>query len=150
MSDTSPIIGQADALMRKHRRTFVVGGASSADMPPTSVVDDVPVLTEVVDDFDAPLQNSGDTARLLDEHIAFVIEQRCELLEKELEAWVDAHLPQAIAAALDQFSDQLMARLSLHARTELLPQLLLALQTGEAVSTHSAHVSPQAKETPPV
>lgn len=108
-SAPSPVVQQADALMRRHRR-FVAGGEV---VPP--VVDDLPVLTEVVDDAVAVFPEQEMAARI---HAA-VGATEAELA-RALERWIAMHLPQALEQALGRVSEQLQQELAARLRSEVL------------------------------
>lgn len=105
----APVLQQADALMRRHRR-FVAGGEVSVP-----AVDDLPVLTEVVDDAVAVLPEQEVAARI---HAA-VGATEAELA-RALERWIATHLPQALEQALGRVSEQLQQELAARLRAELL------------------------------
>lgn len=105
----NPVLQQADALMRRHRR-FVAGGEVSVP-----AIDDVPVLTEVVEDAVAAVPESDVDARI---HAA-VGATEAELA-RALERWIAMHLPQALEQALGRVSEQLQQELAARLRSELL------------------------------
>lgn len=109
MSDPD-VIGQIDALIGRHRN-------------PGAPEEDLPVLTEVVEEDAATMQqpsgSESDAARLSAQRLA---------LARELEAWLDEQLPDAVLRVLDGLSDQLIAQVAARARLELLPKLKAALE----------------------
>ena len=147
MSDS--LLDQADALMR--RRSFVAGVQSGqtgsdgrGDAVDEAAIEDVPVLTDVVDD-DAVAQHpqiaGGDSGRMdLEARVALEIEQalrqrlnqllmdRQTLLAREIEAWLDEQMPQLVIRAMDGITDHLVSLLANRAKDELLPRLEAALK----------------------
>lgn len=103
MSDD--VFGKADALMK--RRAFIAGGAQPA--PP---VEDVPVLTEVVDPSQAvPALSASLSGSPGAEDLA---ERMHELLDplppdiaRAVENWLVATLPRLVASRLDGLSEQI-------------------------------------------
>lgn len=110
MTDERDIIGQADALMRRHR-SFV---ARSADDRPEQSAEsaacdaDLPVLTEIVAADDVPPRDIHDMLDALRDGI-----------DTELSSWLIEVLPAAVANA----SQQILAELDAKARNTLLPRL---------------------------
>lgn len=120
------LMQKADALMRRHR-VFVAGVAENAATAEAPLPEDVPVLTEVVSPDTVlaavpPIQTSVDIAALRGA-LAF-----------ELETWLDEELPQHVMRVLDGVTDQLIAQLSLKARSDLLPRLQGILKSAEAAA----------------
>lgn len=107
------VIGQVDALIGRHRT-------------PGATEDDLPILTEVVADDDALPPSSEPAPRQESERIAIIR----QALARELEAWLDEELPDAVLRVLDGLSDQLIAQVAARARLELLPRLKAALEDG--------------------
>lgn len=119
------LIGKADALLRKHR------GAEPPAHP-----DDLPILTDVVTDFDdgipllADPVGGQDSAEPADPHRAL---NRAELVEhlvqidtliaREVEAWLSNELPQLLSRELDSLSERLRVETLAHLRATLLPTL---------------------------
>jgi hypothetical protein len=118
--DTDEILGQADALIRRHR-VFASGDAASP-IPD----DDIPVLTEIVNDaqlkngFVNQLENSFATAPV---HV----QQHLDALREELTRWLNNELPQTVLKVTDGLADQLMAELTHQAEQKLLPRLIARL-----------------------
>ncbi len=108
----APVLQQADALMRRHRR-FVAGGEVTVN----TASEDVPVLTEVID-------QDAMTEVLPEQEIAARIHAAVGANEAELaralERWIATHLPHALALALDTVADQLKQELAARLRAELL------------------------------
>ncbi|MBS3916810.1 MAG: hypothetical protein KGZ31_03865 [Sulfuritalea sp.] len=99
------IFGKADALMK--RRAFIAGGAQ-----PSAPVEDVPVLTEVVDPSQAvPALSAALSGSPGAEDLA---ERMHELLDplppdiaRAVENWLVATLPRLVASRLDGLSEQI-------------------------------------------
>lgn len=106
------VIDQADALINRHRP--LPGSAH-----PQSE-EGIPVLTEVVD-----LQ-TGNIAPVAADTQAAVR----AALARELEAWLDEKLPEAVLRIIDGLSDQMISQVAAQARLELLPRLKDALESG--------------------
>lgn len=118
--ETHRVLAQADALMGRHR-VFIAG----AGAPPietaslTTDEEDIPVLTEIVDDRDTlALPGPNPVEDLL-------VVQR-QQLEQTIEQWMDQRLPEEVLRVMDGVSDQLIGTLVSKMRAELLPQLLAA------------------------
>ena len=115
------IFGKADALMK--RRAFVAGGAQAA--PP---VEDLPVLTEVVDPSHAvPALSAALSDSPGAEHLA---ERMRELLgplppdiARAVENWLVATLPRLVARRLDGIAEQVAEEVGAALR-ETLPLLI--------------------------
>ncbi|MCX7173463.1 MAG: hypothetical protein NT159_05995 [Proteobacteria bacterium] len=153
---SSKLFDQADALMR--RRSFVAGTKAEraepewrAEVADDCASDDVPVLTDVVND-DLVAQGSqtpgGETDSTESEaNIALRIElalrqrlsqllmDRQALLAQEIEAWLDEQMPQLVIRAMDGITDHLVALLANRAKDELLPRLEAALKPPDATET---------------
>lgn len=118
MSDD--VIGKADALMRRHR-VFVAGGPR----PPAD--EDVPILTEVVDDGAAePTAPAGQEDQLR-ERVANLRALQDEAVVLAMEAWLAERLPAVVAEAIESLSDQVATRLEAEVRDNLLNHLRAAL-----------------------
>lgn len=111
----SPLMQQADALMRRHRRVFVAGADSTP--PPAG---DVPVLTEVVEN-DALVASA---TRVAEEEVRARIHAAVGANEAELaralERWIATQLPHALSLALESVAEQLKLELAARLRAELL------------------------------
>lgn len=116
MAQGDDILGQADALMHRHR-SFVARNAAAAAPAETPAKEaDIPLLTEIV----APAADTdGGTGPLLP----------AQALEKEFDDWLAEVLPARIEAFAAQAGKQLLADLEQEARHTLLPRLLAALAT---------------------
>ena len=112
---TRAVLSQADALMRRHR-VFVAG----ADIAGTA--DDLPVLTEVVDDADFGTRIRGANVD------ALRASQRAAI-STALDKWLDAELPLAIQSLTDSLSEQLLVTLKVRAKAELFERLVKELDS---------------------
>lgn len=108
----APVLQQADALMRRHRR-FVAGGEVTVN----AVAEDVPVLTEVVEQ-DA--LSTGVPEQEIAARIHAAVGANEAELARALERWIATQLPHALALALDSVADQLQQELAARLRAELL------------------------------
>lgn len=115
----SPLLQQADALMRRHRRVFVAG----ADPIPTATpadVGEVPVLTEVVE----ADQLISSASRLAEDEVRARIHAAVGAndaeLARALERWIATQLPHALSQALESVAEQLKLELAARLRAELL------------------------------
>jgi hypothetical protein len=120
------LMNKADALIRRHR-TFVASPTPATQpahdpalsLPVLSMEppeEDVPVLTEVVDE---DMARQGSAAVMVDS--ALTDQQR--VIRAAIERWVDEALPEAILHVLDGFTDRLIAAVSDRARQDLLASL---------------------------
>ena len=105
------VITQVDALIGRHRS------------PQSGTDDDLPVLTEVVAAETAPPHSSADLVTIPLQTATIRL-----ALARELEAWLDEKLPDAVLRVLDGISDQLITQIAAQARLELLPRLKAALE----------------------
>ncbi len=105
------VITQVDALIGRHRS------------PHTGTDDDLPVLTEVVATETISPHPPSDSAVIPQQTAAIRL-----ALARELEAWLDEKLPDAVLRVLDGISDQLITKIAAQARLELLPKLKAALE----------------------
>lgn len=92
-SEAAVVMRQADALIQRHRRAFVAGGE------PGMGNDDVPVLTEVVDDASPSGRHETD-------------------LVQALEHWVAEKLPEIVAQSMAGMTAQLTEELAERLRAE--------------------------------
>lgn len=125
-SSSDRVLGKADALIRRHR-SFIAnaageGGQESEPLAdrqtaaPSELEEDIPVLTDVIDDPDAAQKTAAEvlSLALTDQQIA---------IHAAIERWVDETLPEAILHVLDGFTDRLIAAVSERARADLLHSL---------------------------
>lgn len=139
MSDENSVLAQADALIRKRRRSFVAGAAGAGGK--AAAEEDVPTLTErVEEDAEAVADLVDLIASTSDTRLAQALHQRGELLDAELEDWLTARLPLLIKTAIDNLAPRLIEEVSAQARMELQSRLLEALYHGRL---------PPATENPP-
>lgn len=128
------LLHKADALLRRHR------SSSPAPEPDVEVPlddEDLPILTEVVEDF-APAQPASpqpapaqppapvperseteDAATLMAENLI----ELDTAIQREVEAWFTNELPQVLSRELDRLSDRLREEALTHLRSTLLPAL---------------------------
>lgn len=125
----SPLMQQADALMRRHRRVFVAG-AENTPAP----AGDVPVLTEVVEN-DALVASA---VRVAEEEVRARIHAAVGANEAELaralERWIATQLPHALSLALESVAEQLKVELAARLRAELLTRPMFD-QQGKKTAT---------------
>lgn len=132
MADSEDILQKADTLMRRHR-VFVAGGEPLPPAEGSGPIEDIPVLTEVVE---APATSLtipvGIDSKVIEgfvnERLAALFPARREMLARELENWLDEQLPQIVMRLFDGITDQLLAQVSRQARSALLPRLQSALE----------------------
>jgi hypothetical protein len=110
MGSEDDILGQADALMRRHR-SFVARSAeiepSPDERPATPDEEDIPLLTEVVDTEVVPQS----------------IDTLIDALGSEIEATLSDWLVDALPTAVMNASQHVLSELDAKARNTLLPQL---------------------------
>lgn len=132
------LLGQADALLRRHRGGepgAVVAAAAGFDDP------DLPILTDVVDEAELPALGlpastpsaptpataaAAAAAASLISARAALADELVELdteITRQVEAWLEAELPQIVARELDQFTERLHAEALARLRATLLPAL---------------------------
>jgi len=102
------IVGKADALMKRHR-AFVAAGAQAAAAPP---VEDLPVLTDIVDPAAAaPALNAilsgGPGAEALTERMRELLAPLPPDIAHALESWLAATLPRLVARQLDGVAEHI-------------------------------------------
>lgn len=122
LREADVLLHKADALLRRHRLTPV-----RAD--PEDDAADIPILTDVVEDFDlappppepAPTLDPG-TPVESDETIELLVSLDTEIT-RELEAWFASEMPQLVSREFDRFSERLREEVMAHVRATLLPTL---------------------------
>lgn len=102
------VVSAADAFMNRLR-------------PPAE--EDVPLLTDVVDEDDLPAPAYPPST------LSDAVQAE---LSQELEEWLDMRLTGAILKVLDGLADQLVAQISQEARADLLPRLQAVLDRDAA------------------
>lgn len=108
MSKESDVLGQADALMRRHR-SFVARPAGTASAPAEIPVDaELPVLTEIIPEDQAKPQTLEEVLASLHEDI-----------RDELSTWLVDILPAVVANASQHILNEIDAK----TRVTLLPRL---------------------------
>lgn len=139
LAEADLLLNKADALLRRHRATLPT--------PPAPVLSDdfgdLPILTDVVEDFDqSPAQPATSATLPPVEPPAGAIEAIEQLVEleteikREIEDWLDAELPQIVSRELDRLSERLMEEVTAHARATLLHTL------SERISERLAGLAP--------
>ncbi|MBI5862479.1 MAG: hypothetical protein HZB64_09935 [Rhodocyclales bacterium] len=124
IDDTTQILGQADALIRRHR-VFVAASQADANATPaegmaTASTDagldtepELPLLTEIV---------------TLDELASPSLEAQCaHAIQEEITRWLDEELPGAVLKVTDGLADQLVQKITHQAGNALLPRVLAHL-----------------------
>ncbi len=112
-ADTEGLLDKADALIRRHR-VFVAGSPSPVLEENVVSDDDLPVLTEVVNEA---------TLATAPAHM----QQHLDALREELSLWLSEELPHAVLKVTDGLADQLMGELTHQAEKHLLPRLIARL-----------------------
>lgn len=135
------VLQAADALMRRHRRVFVAGAAAettpaaATTAEPTALTDadDIPVLTDAVDDLAAPAIQAvrEDIAK----HIHAAVTASEAELTQALERWIEAYLPKMLAHALDGVAEQLRAEIAAKLRAEILNRPIFQTQPASSDPT---------------
>ena len=122
LREADMLLHKADALLRRHRLP---------PAPPVPGVDyaDIPILTDVVEDFDlepTPLEPVSTLDPTLpvesDEMIEHLVSLDTEIT-RELEAWFASEMPQLVSREFDRFSERLREEVMAHVRATLLPTL---------------------------
>lgn len=111
----SDVLSKADALIQ--RRRVELGGVPEPQ--PAHWPDDIPVLTEVVEET-APIPTFSETDK----------QALRDAIRRELDSWLDENLPQIVVHMLDGIGDTLIRHLHQSAREDLLLRLEQALNTG--------------------
>ena len=112
---TRAILSQADALMRRHR-VFVAGAEV------TNPADDLPVLTEVVDD-------TGFGTKIHANNIDALRASQRAAISTALDKWLATELPLAIQTLADGLTEQLLVTLKARAKAELFERLVKELDS---------------------
>lgn len=118
------LLDQADALLRRHR------GAEQGAARPRAALDDedLPILTDVVDDLElvqepasAPAAQGaaaaaparpGDAQKGLEQAVL-----------REVESWITSEMPRILARELDQLGERLREEMLAHLQSTLAPRL---------------------------
>ena len=125
LDEADALLLKADALLRKHKR---------AESPARDEdYDDLPILTEIIDDFELPSAPlPGDDALFARDPgpvrdapvvLAEYLVDLDTVLARELETWFANELPQLITRELDQLTDRLRTESLAHMRATLVPAL---------------------------
>lgn len=136
------LLDKADALLRRHRDTGPEPVVTESDpILPLADGDDLPILTDIVDEFDAdipvltdaapPVATSPPPATIpaaaahgIDP--AIVAEHLIEIdteISREVEAWLANELPQILSRELDALVEKVRRETLAHLRATLLPTL---------------------------
>jgi hypothetical protein len=121
--DTSELLRQADALIRRNRPYVAGSTPTAASVPPAE--DDLPVLTDIVTAQEAALATAPPH-----------MQQHLDALREELSRWLEQELPHAVLKVTDGLADQLMGELTHQAEKKLLPRLIARLD-GTAADSDS-------------
>jgi len=123
------LLHKADALLRRHK-----GSEREPDVEVSLEEEELPILTDVVDAFDAPqaapIEEAAASAAPQApapsapdiEMAEFLINLDTEIA-REVEAWFATELPQLLSRELDRLADRLRAEALAHLRATLLPAL---------------------------
>ncbi len=138
------LIGKADALLRRHHATNAPPAAAATPAEAPDDGDELPILTDVVLDFDenipllsevAQLQQNtpspapaaaANQAGLSIQDRAVLVEHLVEidtLIAHEVETWLSNELPQLLSRELDKLNERLRIETLAHLRATLLPTL---------------------------
>lgn len=116
------LLNKADALLRRHRLTPI-------RPDPEEDYADIPILTDVVEDFDLepPLLEPPPTLDPAtpvesDEMIEHLVSLDTEI-SRELETWFASEMPQLVSREFERFSERLREEVLAHVRATLLPAL---------------------------
>ncbi|MDX9836876.1 MAG: hypothetical protein RBT39_04870 [Azoarcus sp.] len=137
------LIGKADALLRRHHGTPPPAQSEAADES-SDDSDELPILTDVVLDFDENIPLLSDVAHLqadgqtpaaapttnntglnIQDH-AQLVEHLVEidtLIAHEVEAWISNELPQLLSREVNKLNERLRIETLAHLRATLLPTL---------------------------
>lgn len=129
MADADDLLRQADRLMKRHR-VFVAAGAQAPEAAEAVPPEELPVLTDVVEQVAEPTPvtfTSEQLAALAQELLYERLPLQRQALADELAAWLDNELPQVVMRVLDGVTDQLVAQVTREATAALLPRLQSAL-----------------------
>ena len=120
-NETTKVLDQADALMRRHR-VFVAGmqTTEAPSAPRSADDDDLPILTDAVD---LPVA-MDDQHRTASES---AIPLRHRAMATLVNQWLEEILPNAVQEVSGELADLLVAKLSAKARLELAERLIKEL-----------------------
>jgi hypothetical protein len=149
------LLDQADALLGRHRASRAADAPDAAPLPSLEdgFDDDLPILTEVVDESElppgwseqdsaplppapvaasspAPPQDASppvESTITPEDRIAYLIAERLIELDTRIACsindWMDNEFPQLLQRELDQLGERLRAEVQAHMRATLLPEL---------------------------
>lgn len=124
------VLQLADKFLKRRRAQLdsAVIDNPHAGLGSDDVDDDIPLLTEVV-----PTTATGDPAPSQPTPLPPLSMSSLNAdIARALDAWLDEHLPQVIARAMDGVTDQLIQHIHQNAERELLPRLNRALRGASA------------------
>ncbi|MFY9329690.1 MAG: hypothetical protein WAO76_16980 [Georgfuchsia sp.] len=117
--DSRPdVLSKADEFIK--RRRAQLGGAVMDGPLQTGLVDDIPLLTEIVCE-------TGFSAVLPEPELPPHKDLSSDIA-RELDIWLDENLPLAVVHVMDGITDKLIQQIHASAREELLPHLKRALR----------------------
>ncbi len=135
LREADELIDKADALLRRR-------GGERETLLSENAATEIPVLTEVVNEFDvmlppidadllaptpksktkgAPAAQLGDSSESI-ELVEYMISIDTEIA-REIEAWFASELPQLVSRELERMSERLREEVMAHVRATLLPTL---------------------------
>lgn len=132
------LIDKANALLWRHRAVEPMPTEHLPDLDANTDEDDIPILTEVVEDFGdeipvlqesitpAPPASQTGLADPSGQQHARLVEHLVQidtLIAREVEAWLSNELPQLLSRELDSLSERLRIETLAHLRATLLPTL---------------------------
>lgn len=136
------LLDKADALLRRHRSAEPEPFVAETTPPPSLADgDDLPILTDIVDEFDADIPVLTDVAPPVAASPsptavpaaaahgidpAIVAEHLIEIdteIAREVEAWLANELPQILSRELDALVEKVRSETLAHLRATLLPTL---------------------------
>lgn len=154
------LLGQADALLRRHRGQSDMAAQSHAhtqDPDPAFDDDDLPILTEIVDDLDlpptwtehkvanaaaasifhtrpapAPAVTTADQAghrAAVAQHLAEKLVELDTEIARKVADWVAVEFQQVLDRELERLGERVRAEMLAHLRATLLPELSAQVST---------------------
>lgn len=115
--DRPDVLSKADEFIKRRRAQT---GGMAVDIPlHAEPADDIPLLTEVVGEAGLP---EVLPERAMPQHKGISAD-----VARELDAWLDENLPQAVVRVMDGITDNLILQIQQSADKDLLPRLKQAL-----------------------